>query len=476
MGLHGPALAQPRSGLVPSNELSAMAGSPLVLTVAVAPPDGGSASSEPCIGLVGNMNNNNFALLRYFRDLGANAHLLLYADDGAGDLSHFAVECDTWDMARWAPFVHRTAVYNSLVSAIDAPLSWVVGGWSWLSAVLGRQRGHVKPVTAQHLRESFGRYERLLGTGIAPAALIRTDRALDVFYPYSAVIEFTESTDYVQRRRWLRRASARCRSYVVARQIDGIRRSTHVVTSDKSVCQQRALSFGVKPKCLFFPMVYNRELLPSRLPSERLSVVARHIARSDFSVMCHSRQLWSRSNVRDDLTMASKNSDWLIRAFRDFVDVRPGCRSLLVLSEYGPCVAASHSLISMLGLKKYVVWLPRLPRREIMWLLPQVSVCAGEFYSIDRWIWGGTGWEVLAAGKPLLQGFRFAEGEFEELYGHPPPPLLPVRSQADVLEGLIFAADHPERAAQMGQRAREWFNTHNGISLAKKWLALVTGA
>lgn len=46
------------------------------------------------IGLIGNMNNNNFALMRYFRDLGADAHLLLYANDGQGSLSNFRAECE----------------------------------------------------------------------------------------------------------------------------------------------------------------------------------------------------------------------------------------------------------------------------------------------------------------------------------------------------------------------------------------------
>ena len=35
-------------------------------------------------------------------------------------------------------------------------------------------------------------------------------------------------------------------------------------------------------------------------------------------------------------------------------------------------------------------------------------------------IWGGTGWEALASGKPFLQAFHFSDGEFEKLYGYPP--------------------------------------------------------
>ena len=80
------------------------------------------------IALIGNMNNANFAIMRYFRDLGADAHLLLYANDGQKALSHFKPECDTWSMDKWQPFVHRTTLPNALVTALEFP-------WSWLMAM-----------------------------------------------------------------------------------------------------------------------------------------------------------------------------------------------------------------------------------------------------------------------------------------------------------------------------------------------------
>lgn len=52
--------------------------------------------------------------------------------------------------------------------------------------------------------------------------------------------------------------------------------------------------------------------------------------------------------------------------------------------------------------------------------------------------------------------------------------MLTVTTEENVLKHLLFVADHPEEAAEMGRRAREWFNKHNGIELAKKWLALVS--
>ena len=49
------------------------------------------------IAVLGNMNNAGFVLMRHLRDLGEDAHLLLYKNDGAGYSSHFSLESDSWD-------------------------------------------------------------------------------------------------------------------------------------------------------------------------------------------------------------------------------------------------------------------------------------------------------------------------------------------------------------------------------------------
>ena len=61
------------------------------------------------VALVGNMNNNNFALLRYLRDLGVDAHLLLFDNE----IGHFVPEHDTWQLAKWQPFIHALPFGNN---------------------------------------------------------------------------------------------------------------------------------------------------------------------------------------------------------------------------------------------------------------------------------------------------------------------------------------------------------------------------
>ena len=128
-------------------------------------------------------------------------------------------------------------------------------------------------------------------------------------------------------------------------------------------------------------------------------------------------------------------------------------------------------LAEELGIARFIIWLPLMFRKEIMWLLDKVDVGVGEFYDCHGMIWGGTGWEVMAAGRPLVQGFNFEEGEFASTFGYEEPPFLKVRDQQDVLRHLTCLLDDSAYAEQVGLDCRKWFNTHNGTALAMKWLA-----
>ena len=68
---------------------------------------------KPRIAIIGNMNNNGFSLLRYFRDLGADAYLLTFSTDGVGNLSHFSPEADTWDIDNWKAFIRPLGMPNN---------------------------------------------------------------------------------------------------------------------------------------------------------------------------------------------------------------------------------------------------------------------------------------------------------------------------------------------------------------------------
>ena len=95
----------------------------------------------------------------------------------------------------------------------------------------------------------------------------------------------------------------------------------------------------------------------------------------------------------------------------------------MILFEYGEDSMSSKNLCSELGLADRVRWLPNTPRKEILKIIEKCSVGLGEFYLQDV-MWGGTGWEVLSKGKPLIQGFKKSKKQFIDSYGYPPPSIF----------------------------------------------------
>ena len=71
------------------------------------------------IAILGNMNNNGFSLMRHLRDLGEEADLLLFEDDGTGPSSHFSIKTDTWDYKKWQPFIKTLPAVNSYGQALS---------------------------------------------------------------------------------------------------------------------------------------------------------------------------------------------------------------------------------------------------------------------------------------------------------------------------------------------------------------------
>ena len=81
------------------------------------------------IALIGNMNNNNFALMRYFLDLGADVDLFLLADDGIGSLAHFHPSCDTWYIEKYKKNIKYLEAPNRFVSIIGNDFPWIIYFW-----------------------------------------------------------------------------------------------------------------------------------------------------------------------------------------------------------------------------------------------------------------------------------------------------------------------------------------------------------
>ena len=434
------------------------------------------------IGLIGNMNNNNFAIMRYFRDLGADAHLLLYKGDGARTLEHFRPEYDTWNYEKWVPYIHQTQVENGPFTIFGNPerLIFPYPPLCYLKylakMILRRPERRILPPSRSELFAAYSGYDRYIGSGLSPAILQRIGLALDIFYPYATGIEFLgsyEFNNFLHNGGYLLRQTLK---KIAIAQLDGIKAARYCLNAEMSTTREVFQQHSIRFLPLAIPMVYNREtdLQGGYLP-EPLVRLEKEIASYDFTIIMHARLLWRKQKdyTPTQWLTITKNNDWMLLGFKNFLAARPLLKSRLLILEYGPDVEATKAYCAELGIEPHVRWLPKMPRRELMRLISACDIGVGEFYRDHGIMWGGTGWEVLATGKPLLQSFRFDEGEFESIFGYPPPPMLPVNSPDCITRHLIDMADHPEKRQAIGQGAKDWFNRYNGIGLAQQWLDLL---
>lgn len=405
------------------------------------------ANAEPSgparIACVGNMNNNNFALIRYLRDLGADAHLFLHDNE----IGHFLPEHDTWTPQRWQPYIHTLDVGNNPRHLL----------WHWRRL-------------AKHLTD----FDFVIGSGIVPALCSRAGRRLDLFYPYSPGIEYYQAVwmpSMLNQASWAKRLLYR---FVRHHQGQGIRQARHCTNLDFGGETDRAFhALRRDYHSISIPMVYPEEPADGLTRPAWLTDLIEHRRGRHLTVLSHSRQHWVRDAGCSDAEwrLATKHNDYLLHGFAAYLRRQVAARPLLLLCEYGKDVAATKVLVAELGIGEYVRWVPRCSRREIMELLRSVDVCVAEF--MEEGIWGGTTWEALAAGRPVIQSVNFTPEEYRSRAGHELPPVLAARSAEEVEQHLLRLATEPGAVHAIGATGRDWFRRNNGRNLAKRYLDIL---
>ncbi|MFT7157668.1 MAG: glycosyltransferase involved in cell wall biosynthesis [Parvicella sp.] len=427
------------------------------------------------IALIGNMNNNNFAVMRYCRDLGIDAHLFLYSTDGRGSLSHFKPESDTWNIDKWQPYIHQTEFENG-------PLSGSSGIWSILVRLINiipfkGKRGDglsSKYARNKQIRNKFESFDYTIGTGIAAALFHKAGLRLSCFVPYGAGIEFVGALPYQKRMSKGVILKRMIFKNVFKNQLNGVRNSNYCFNAELGLTKDVLDSYRIKFENLAMPMVYNNEILKSH-EEQNFKGIIEQLKEADYRIISHGRQYWVNPGgySKNDWESRSKHNEWLINSFSRIIGKKPDINPILVLLEYGDDFEHTKALCKKLGIEDSVVWLGKMNRREIMKLIRHCDLGIGEFYKAHGTIWGGTGWEILSCGKPFVQGFNFNEGEFESSFGHPPPPILGAKTERDVETQIIKAINNPEWALKIGKESEDWFNAYNGIELTKNWLRVI---
>lgn len=428
------------------------------------------------IALIGNMNNNGLALLRYFSDLGHETHLYLYQNDGTINAKHFHWKNDTWYPERLNSKIVRTPLLNNHLQVINnnffinfflkllykSAKLLKVQGYNWLNP------GLVKP--GQYIDKTFKNYDLIYGCGNTPALFLHSNVTLNVFYPYSTGIEYFRSTssttDLIKKTRFKFLLKGLIRR-IAKMQKNGILQTEYVYNAELGLTKKVLEKIQKEFKILPIPLVY-REKEPRKF-SHRLNDLIVTIQSVEFSIIMTSRQFWSKDLI-DTKPLDSKNNHWLILAFARFIKTHPKLNTRLFLLEYGKDVNATKELINEHQLQDKISWIPILKRKEILILLKSVSVSVGEFYVTPKTIWGGTGLEALSTGTPFINSLQFDPQYFFKNFGYPLPPILNANSVEEIEFFLNKICFNKQFSKNTREESKKWFDKNGGLELAKKWI------
>jgi hypothetical protein len=426
------------------------------------------------VALVGNMNNNNFSLLRYLRSLGVDTDLYLNQNDCSGESSHFAPESDTWELEKWNNYIFQSKLSEDPISAFNFPLSTLFFIKSLVKKIFNKNEQILLPVSKKYIKKTFAKYDYIIGSGITPAIFDRCDIKISLFIPYAIGVEWFCDPVFNEKFNSKNMIIKLFASKIKQKQINGLKKVKQVICAD-NFTKSSLKAIDLFPTTMTSPMVYNLNPSVLKINNYFINNTLLKIENSDFVVLSHVRHYWKRPNNISELEWIrqDKNNDWLINSFSSLINDKKIKNPLLILFEYGKDVSESKKLIKIKNIEKYIIWLPKCHRKEIMFLLEKVDIGVGEFYELSEILFGGTGYEILASGKPLIQGFNFSKSRFSEIYNIPIPPLLDVKLEEDVYMHLNEMALNIKKRNTIGFESKRWFDEYCGIGLAKKWVQLL---
>jgi hypothetical protein len=387
------------------------------------------------IALIGNMNNNFFSMMRYFRDNGYAADLFLFNDES----SHFLPINDTWDIDKWEKYIFNLPISNNE------------------NTILKNNLGEIKKL--------LNGYDFYIGCGITPALFEKIGLKLDVFIPYAYGIEFYGAHKF-RLFHLIDEIKFRIAKFY---QVKGMLNTRHIICPDYSLKFKEVFkSLKRMPTILQIPMVY-LEKPPTKLP-ENIYNIIKKFKLYDMILFSHVAHKWKK--IPKSWLLDTKKNQVLIKGFAKYIKSpkRTISKPLLVLLEYGYDIPASKSLISELGISEYVLWLSLLSRKEIMVLLDYVNLGGGEFGGA---IWGGTGWEFISKGVPFFQYVKIDPLEYEKLNGCPMPSFLNVSTEDEILNHLLNYEINKDYYKNIGNSLKEWFRLYNGNNLIKKYIDIL---
>lgn len=370
------------------------------------------------VGFFCNMNNHPFASVRYLRDEGVDAHLVLLNNESP----HFHPSADTFSLD-FQRYTHRVEWGDPYKITATAPAD---------------------------VRSEFVKYQFIVGCNTVPAYFHRAGVELDLFSAHgSDIAEFP-----FYRPASPRRGAVSSVWMFPYHQRRGIAETRIVAGPKVPVLEPLYGKLGFVGERWYgtFPPLYAKEFNPNSI--EQFAGQANYYTHfkkireaHDIVIFHHARHIWAGRSAY----LSEKGNDKLIRGFARMLRAHPDVKAALILFEYGTDVSSSQKLIARMGIADQCFWFPLMARKELMLGASLADIVCGEFG--PSWNFGGTILEGIAMAKPLLHYRDDSLYPTEELF-----PIMNANTDDDIFRALSRYVASPEEHRQLGRRAYDWFD------------------
>ena len=383
------------------------------------------------VALIGNVNNNFFAITRHLRDMGYDAHLFYRIA-----LDHFRPQADTYEED-----------YTTFCTAV-----------TWLDKGLFG-------IDEDQITKDLRGFDFYIGQGDEAAAAYRAGFIMDVYFPYGSDVykyaylrqefSFAHRLLYYYRLRNIAQVNKTMRKGTTSKSMRGaIANARNILveyTNDDFEEKIKGLKCKGQYRNVPMPFIYDKEyrsvaeLKTADAPWQNQVEELR--ANNRLLILYHGRQEWKTKYNE----FTPKNTHHLIIGFANFVKKNPDAKCALVMLEYGHDLDNSKHLVNELGIEKSVAWLPKMYRREIMYLIGKMDVCSGQFGR--SYLTFGTIVESMLMAKPVI---HYRDDKLYEKFHSNLYPLLNARDPEEIEQQISYAYDNPEELKRIGDEACKW--------------------
>ena len=369
------------------------------------------------ICLIDNMNNNFFAISRYFRDLGVESDLYLIPD---AKEDHFVPKEDTF----------------SEIQDFDWIKSFPLG-YNMQSFILKKNK----------ILENLKSYDYIISCGLSVGLIHKYGFVSDLFIPYGSDLYDAPFFRFPKISKPLSFLPKCLFNFKLSKlQKMGIKASRVVISNSNWKIAENALkSLGRRSSNVPRLMIY---LEPQHFDNTK---DWDFMTNSDFLVFSPTRHLWKTNpDGRPDFASygGTKRNDKLIHAFARICNETLYTSPTLILFEYGNDVVHSKKLINSLNIAKHVTWLPVMPRKFLIQAMTRATFVADQFREGMSATSAGTTNEALAAGVPVITNTDGAILDPEDPYYG--APILEALSEDQIYHHFKQYSINPDHYKELG--------------------------